>query len=240
MRLLGLVVLVALAGCGSRDAGGRADDRDDDGHRGHGDRVRHDGADALAVDRREHACLGRRARAGRRLFQQMHDSGGLRLLPRVPLGRDDEPGRAEPRLEVTEADLAPTPTRSSPSGCATESPGACVAPTDPARCMPPGLYSGADADAIAVFVATCAGRKHSTGCQPEPSTLTARNEATGEKLYHNRGCVGCHSSTRAGRRRSVRPCSGSPARRSSLADGDGTVERRHLTRVDRRAGPHRS
>jgi mono/diheme cytochrome c family protein len=69
--------------------------------------------------------------------------------------------------------------------------GRCLAPTDPGRCMPAGIYSGAKADSIAVFVAICARSPKTTGCKPEPAGPTGLAR-TGEQLYLTRGCVGCH------------------------------------------------
>jgi cytochrome c2 len=67
----------------------------------------------------------------------------------------------------------------------------CYEPTNPNRCMPKGLYTGADAAAVATFVARCAGRSAAPGCRPVAGGL--RGEAAlGEHLYANNGCSSCH------------------------------------------------
>jgi cytochrome c551/c552 len=67
----------------------------------------------------------------------------------------------------------------------------CFGPTDATRCMPSDLYTCADANAIAVFVATCGRKPHTPGCAPVRGGLTGEALA-GQRLFQTRGCVGCH------------------------------------------------
>lgn len=69
--------------------------------------------------------------------------------------------------------------------------GQCLDPTDPSRCMPPGLLSGNDAEDVAAFIVRCAARPRAAQCpQAEPSNALA---AEGARLYGSLRCMGCHS-----------------------------------------------
>src|SRR5262249_47303575 len=69
----------------------------------------------------------------------------------------------------------------------------CYGPTDPGRCMPKDLYTGNDANAVAVFVAVCGRKPRTPGCEPVAGGLKGQALA-GERLFQTRGCVGCHFS----------------------------------------------
>jgi mono/diheme cytochrome c family protein len=66
----------------------------------------------------------------------------------------------------------------------------CFDPHDAGRCMPRYLFSGSDARATALFVATCAGHSKRPGCKPVPA-LTGR-AAAGFHDVQTLGCSGCH------------------------------------------------
>jgi hypothetical protein len=66
----------------------------------------------------------------------------------------------------------------------------CYDPHDAARCMPKYLFTGKDAEAVAVFVATCAGHARRPGCEPVPAFRGAA--AAGFRDYQTLGCSGCH------------------------------------------------
>jgi cytochrome c2 len=69
--------------------------------------------------------------------------------------------------------------------------GSCLDPHEPSRCMPKGLVSGDDEDAITTFVTTCAGKPATGACRTVPGSL--RGEAAkGRTFYATLGCVGCH------------------------------------------------
>jgi len=69
--------------------------------------------------------------------------------------------------------------------------GSCIDLHEPSRCMPKGLVTGDDADAIATFVTTCAGKPAKGACRPVAGSL--RGEAAkGRRFYATLGCVGCH------------------------------------------------
>ena len=104
----------------------------------------------------------------------------------------------------------------------------CFSPTDAGRCMPSDLYTGAEANAIAVFVATCGRRPHSAGCAPVKGGLTGE-ALTGERLFQTRGCVGCHFSI--GPPAAGPLLHGLPGSKVELADGTTvTADRAYLIR----------
>jgi len=71
--------------------------------------------------------------------------------------------------------------------------GSCADPNDATRCMPSGIFGGADALAVASFVAVCGRTPHRAGCAPAPGPLQGA-ALRGEHLFQTRGCVGCHFS----------------------------------------------
>jgi mono/diheme cytochrome c family protein len=71
--------------------------------------------------------------------------------------------------------------------------GECLNPADATRCMPSKLFTGADADAVANFVAVCGRMPSYPGCKPTKPRLSAA-AARGEFLFQTRACVSCHFS----------------------------------------------
>ena len=71
--------------------------------------------------------------------------------------------------------------------------GECLNTADASRCMPARLFTGADATAVAAFVAVCGRTPDHPGCTPTPSSLSGEAVA-GERLFETRGCVSCHYS----------------------------------------------
>jgi cytochrome c oxidase subunit 2 len=69
--------------------------------------------------------------------------------------------------------------------------GNCIDPHDPSRCMPPGLVDDGNADAIAAFVAACAGKPATGMCKAEHGVLE-RDAETGRRFFATLGCVSCH------------------------------------------------
>jgi hypothetical protein len=63
-------------------------------------------------------------------------------------------------------------------------------PHDAARCMPKLLFTGKSAQAVAVFIATCAGHATRPGCAPVPAYHRAA--ARGFDDLQNLGCSSCH------------------------------------------------
>jgi mono/diheme cytochrome c family protein len=66
----------------------------------------------------------------------------------------------------------------------------CYDPHDAARCMPKYLFTGKDADAVAVFIATCAAHSDRPGCKPVAGLRGAA--AAGFRDYQRFGCSSCH------------------------------------------------
>jgi cytochrome c oxidase subunit 2 len=71
--------------------------------------------------------------------------------------------------------------------------GECLNPADATRCMPSQIFTGADADAVAAFVAVCGRTPTHPGCKPVASAMPAE-VSRGERLFETRGCVSCHFS----------------------------------------------
>ena len=96
----------------------------------------------------------------------------------------------------------------------------CFEPNNPNRCMPSRMYSGAEARAVATFVARCAGRSFLRGCRPVAGGL--RGEAgRGERVYATNGCAFCHWSAN---KRPVGPTlDGLAGSRVPLANGRSVV-----------------
>ena len=106
--------------------------------------------------------------------------------------------------------------------------GECLDSTDASRCMPPHLFSGADADAVAAFVAICGRSPGHTGCAPTPPRMSAP-AYRGELLFATRGCSGCHYS--AGGRARGPQLIGLAGSKVALADGRTIVANEaYLTR----------
>jgi mono/diheme cytochrome c family protein len=72
--------------------------------------------------------------------------------------------------------------------------GECLNSADASRCMPARIFTGADATAVASFVAVCGRTPDHPGCAPKPSSLPSE-AVVGERLFETRGCVSCHFST---------------------------------------------
>ena len=66
----------------------------------------------------------------------------------------------------------------------------CYDSHDAARCMPRYLFSGKDAQAIAVFIATCGGHSSRPGCKPVPAYTPLA--AAGFHDFQTLGCSSCH------------------------------------------------
>jgi cytochrome c551/c552 len=155
---------------------------------------------------------------GRRLFQASAAPAGCGLC------RSFRPaattGTSGPNLddELTEADLrAYTDAQLAQQVRNWINDGRCLAPTDPTRCMPPGIYAGQDANLVAVFVATCGRDAKTAGCAPVAGPLRGAALA-GERLYQTRGCSGCHFT--AGTAQPIGPSlNGLAGSKVTLADG---------------------
>ena len=106
--------------------------------------------------------------------------------------------------------------------------GECLDSTDASRCMPPHIFSGADADAVATFVAVCGRSPAHAGCAPEPPRMSAPARR-GELLFETRGCSGCHFSV--GGRSTGPPLVGVAGAKVALTDGRTvTADQAYLTR----------
>jgi mono/diheme cytochrome c family protein len=130
--------------------------------------------------------------AGRRLFQAPAHPAGCGFCHSFRAAKTVSPLGPSLDAEVTEADLR----RLTDAQLAQRVRNwmhqpQCFGPTDATRCMPADLYTGAEANAIAVFVATCGRHPHTAGCAPVAGGLTGEALA-GERLFQTRGCVGCH------------------------------------------------
>ena len=80
---------------------------------------------------------------------------------------------------------------------------ACIDPNDPTKCMPRDLVTGADADAVASYVAQCAGNTNDPACAPSAG---GKITATGGKdIFTAAGCTGCHTLKDAGATGTVGP-----------------------------------
>lgn len=101
--------------------------------------------------------------------------------------------------------------------------GECLDSTDPSRCMPAHIFSGAEAEAVAAFVAVCGRTPAHAGCAPAPPRMSARARR-GELLFETRGCSGCHFS--AGGRSTGPPLIDVAGARVALADGRTVVANR--------------
>ena len=66
----------------------------------------------------------------------------------------------------------------------------CFDPHDAARCMPKYLFTGKDAEAVAVFIATCGDHPSRPGCKPVAALPPAA--AAGLHDYQTLGCPSCH------------------------------------------------
>jgi mono/diheme cytochrome c family protein len=133
--------------------------------------------------------------AGRRLFQATAHPAGCGFCHSFRSAATVSPIGPSLDAEVTESDLR----RLSDAQLAQRVRNwihqpQCFGPTDATRCMPSDLYTGADANAIAVFVATCGRKPHTPGCAPVRGGLTGQALA-GQRLFQTRGCVGCHFTT---------------------------------------------
>jgi len=69
--------------------------------------------------------------------------------------------------------------------------GNCIDPHDPSRCMPPGLVDDGNADAIAAFLAACAGKPATGSCKADRGVLQGEAES-GRRFFATLGCVSCH------------------------------------------------
>jgi mono/diheme cytochrome c family protein len=98
--------------------------------------------------------------------------------------------------------------------------GDCLNPTDATRCMPRRIVSGADALAVADFVAVCGRRPEHSGCAPVAGALRG-NALRGEHLFQTRGCVSCHFTN--GAASTGPPLVGVAGSRVELADGKGVT-----------------
>jgi cytochrome c oxidase subunit 2 len=66
----------------------------------------------------------------------------------------------------------------------------CFDPHDAARCMPKLMFTGKDAEAVALFIATCAAHTSRPGCKPVPAL--SPEAAAGLHDYQTLGCPSCH------------------------------------------------
>ena len=66
----------------------------------------------------------------------------------------------------------------------------CFDPHDAARCMPRLMFTGKAAQAVAVFIATCAAHTARPGCKPARALSPAA--AAGLHDYQTLGCPSCH------------------------------------------------
>jgi len=64
---------------------------------------------------------------------------------------------------------------------------------NPTTCMPPKLLTGADADAVATFVATCAARAQLPACRAASRTTLTGLPRQGYRLYLKFTCADCHT-----------------------------------------------
>ena len=131
---------------------------------------------------------------GRRVFQAAARPAGCGFCHTLHAAATDSPLGPSLDAETREADLA----KLSDSELAQRVRNwmhdpICFGPTDPGRCMPKDLYTGNEANAVAVFVAVCGRKPRTAGCEPVPGGLTGLAR-TGERLFQTRGCVGCHFS----------------------------------------------
>jgi cytochrome c551/c552 len=132
--------------------------------------------------------------AGRRVFQAAARPAGCSFCHTLHAAAAQSPLGPSLDAETREADLA----KLSDSQLAQRvrnwmhAP-LCYGPTDPGRCMPKDLYTGNDANAVAVFVAVCGRKPRTRGCEPVAGGLSGLAR-TGEVLFQTRGCVGCHFS----------------------------------------------
>jgi mono/diheme cytochrome c family protein len=94
--------------------------------------------------------------------------------------------------------------------------GDCLDSTDPTRCMPPGLFSGDDAAAVATFVAVCGRTPSHAGCAPAAGPRSGA-ALRGEQLFRTRGCASCHFSV--GGRSTGPPLIGVAGSTVQLVDG---------------------
>jgi cytochrome c551/c552 len=132
--------------------------------------------------------------AGRRVFQAAARPAGCGFCHTLHAAATDSPLGPSLDAETREADLA----KLSDSQLAQRVRNwmhdpICYGPTDPGRCMPKDLYTGNEANEVAVFVAVCGRKPHTAGCEPVAGGLTGLAR-TGERLFQTRGCVGCHFS----------------------------------------------
>jgi cytochrome c oxidase subunit 2 len=71
--------------------------------------------------------------------------------------------------------------------------GECANPADAGTCMPSKIFTGADADAVAAFVAVCGRTPAHPGCKRTAIPMSAA-ALRGQQLFQTRGCLSCHFS----------------------------------------------
>jgi cbb3-type cytochrome c oxidase subunit III len=77
---------------------------------------------------------------------------------------------------------------------------ACFDPNDPRRCMPRDLLTGADADAVAAYVAQVAGNPSA-----QQSTGGGITATSGKDVFLTAGCTSCHTLKDAGSTGTIGP-----------------------------------